>query len=154
MIKKILLTIALLMLAVGCSHEKTTDESKLALLKTTNPKPINISAKESTKVDEKVEKDISSFDEIYDVAVIKGKKETLVAYKVKHMKRFGMKKIEKKINKLLEKKYPDEDFIVSSDYKIFLEAVQLREDLVKPDYSKKKAEKRFERIINLKKELT
>ncbi|WP_254778565.1 YhcN/YlaJ family sporulation lipoprotein [Bacillus sp. cl95] len=149
-----LLTIVITILAVGCSHEKNSQESKLALIKTTNPQPLNISARESTKVDEKIEKDISSFEEIYDVAVIKGKKEILVAYKVKHMKRFGMKNIEKKINKLLEKKYPDENFIVSSDYKIFLEAVQLREDLEKPDFSTKKAQKRFERIINLKKELT
>ena len=36
-----------------------------------------------------------------------------------------MKKIEKEVNDILEKKYPDEDFIVSSDYKIFLEADRL-----------------------------
>lgn len=103
---------------------------------------------------ERVKKDIQALDAIFDVAVIKGKEETLVAYKVKHMKRFGMKKIEKEINKKLEENYPDEDFIVSSDFKIFIEAVDLREKMKDPAYPDDKAEKQLQRIISLKKEMT
>ena len=65
-----------------------------------------------------------------------------------------MKKIEKEVNEILEKRYPDENFIVSSDYKIFLEAYRLGKKMEDPNFSKKDAQKRLEEIIKLKKELT
>ncbi|WP_205416557.1 hypothetical protein, partial [Escherichia coli] len=55
-----------------------------------------------------IEHDVESMKELYDVAIVKGKKDTLVAYKVKHLYRFSMKKIEKKLNDMLEDKYPQE----------------------------------------------
>ena len=78
----------------------------------------------------------------------------MVAYKVKQMKRFKMKKIEKELNKKLTEKYSDRKFIVSSDFKIFLEAVELNEDLKDKKYSREKARKRFKKIIKLEKEKT
>jgi LAS superfamily LD-carboxypeptidase LdcB len=146
---------ALCLLATGCQGENMEEESRMALIKTTNPSPqvINSNQKDQDLV-ENVKKDVMSYKEIFDVAVVKGKKDILVVYKVKHLQRFRMKKIEKNINKLLEKKYPDENFTVSSDYKIFLEAVQLKEKMKDPDFSEKDAEDRLKRIISLKKELT
>lgn len=152
-IQAIILLCGLLVFS-GCNYSDSQENAELALLKTTNPSPADINSKGSKGLVTQIKKDVASFPEIYDVAVLKGKKETLVAYKVKHMQRFKMKSIEKRMNKLLEKNYPDENFVVSSDYKIFIEAVQLREDLKKPNYPAKKAEERFETIINLKKELT
>ena len=64
-----------------------------------------------------------------------------------------MKAIEKEVNDKLEEKYPDEDFTVSSDYKIFLEAVRLGEKLKDPKYPEKKAKKELNRIIGLNKEM-
>lgn len=126
------------------------------MIQSINPEPgaTNDFDDKNVKLAEKVKKDIQSLDEIYDVAVIAGKEDTLVAYKVKHMKRFGMKRIEKEINKKLEKNYPGENFIVSSDFKIFIEAVELREKMKDPAYPEKKAEKQLQRIISLKKEMT
>lgn len=139
----------------GCS-QKGQKDSKMALLKTTNPAPVQIKNNNPAKPGSAamVKHDVSSFPEIYDVAVIQGKKDTLVAYKVKQLYRFRMKAIEGKINKLLEKKYPNERFSVSSDYKIFLEAVKLKEQMKKPGFSEKKAEKKLQSIIKLKDETT
>lgn len=126
------------------------------MIQSVNPQPgaTNDLDDKNVKLAEKVKKDIQSLDAIYDVAVIAGKEDTLVAYKVKHMKRFGMKKIEKEINKKLEKNYPGENFIVSSDFKIFIEAVELQEKMKDPAYPEKKAEKQLQKIISLKKEMT
>jgi hypothetical protein len=126
------------------------------MIQSVNPKPgaTNDFDDKNVKLAAKVKKDIQSLDAIYDVAVIAGKKDTLVAYKVKHMKRFGMKQIEKEINKKLESNYPDENFIVSSDFKIFIEALELREKMKDPSYSEKKAEKQLQNIIELKKKMT
>lgn len=142
--------ICFLLSACGLNQGK---DSQGALMKTTNPAPIHINAEKQSHV-EKIKDDISSFPEVYDVAVIKGKKDTLVVYKVKHMYRFRMDAIEKKLNKFLEKRYPKENFKVSSDYKIFLEAVRLKEAMGKKDFTDKEAEKRLQKIIKLKDETT
>jgi hypothetical protein len=65
-----------------------------------------------------------------------------------------MKRIEKKMTKMLEEKYPEENFTVSSDYKIFIEAVELQEKMKDPDFSDKKAKKKLDKIIKLQKEMT
>jgi hypothetical protein len=154
--KKSLAILAAILYVSGCSNEQKTAESRLALIKTTNPEPLLLDEDKGSRKNlaPEVKKDISAIEEVYDVAVIVGEKEVLVAYKVKHMQRFRMKQIEKKINEQLEKKHPKEDFIVSSDYKIFLEAVELREQLKDPDFSRKKANDKLKKIINMKKELT
>lgn len=140
----------------GCNNSDPTVESGMTLFKTTNPAPSMVGgySPDDVKLAEKVKKDIADFKELYDVAVIVGEHEILVAYKVKHLQRFHMKRIEGKMNKMLEKKYPEEDFIVSSDYKIFIEAIELKGKLKDPNYSRKKAQEDLEKIIKLKKELT
>jgi hypothetical protein len=153
MIKRLLIFTCLIGLT-ACNQDQKGKDSQLALIKTTNPNPIvTDKAKSLTHVKE-IERDVSSFPEIYDVAVVKGQKDTLVAYKVKHLKRFRMKEIEKRLNKRLEKKFPKENFTVSSDYKIFLEAVRLNERMESPKFSSKAAEKQLKKIIKMTKEMT
>ncbi|WP_057774164.1 sporulation protein [Cytobacillus dafuensis] len=155
-IKHFLMTPILLLGLTGCGLGEDSKDSELALIKTTDPSPalLEKNTKENLDFVESVKHDIASMKELYDVAVVKGKKDTLVAYKVKHFYRFQMKKIEKKVNEMLEKKYPDENFTVSSDYKIFLEAVKLNEKMKDPNFSQEKANKELKKIIKLKQELT
>ncbi|MEH7442846.1 YhcN/YlaJ family sporulation lipoprotein [Bacillus sp. JJ1122] len=154
--KAIIVYMLLASITAGCSLGDTSHKSRTSMIQSVNPdaEATNDLDEKNEKLAERVKKDIQSLDEIYDVAVIKGKEDTLVAYKVKHMKRFGMKRIEKAINKKLEENYPDEDFIVSSDFKIFIEAVELSEKMKDPSYPDEKAEKQLQRIISLKKEMT
>ncbi|MEH7108997.1 sporulation protein, partial [Bacillus sp. JJ1764] len=84
---------ALLLFLTSCSQNQQVKDSQLALIKTTNPNPV-ITDHEQNKDNVKEIKDlVSSLPELYDVAVIKGHNGTLVAYKVKHLQRFKMKKI-------------------------------------------------------------
>jgi hypothetical protein len=133
----------------ACTQNQPVKESKLALMKTTNPTPLTTERKKNRNRAEDIKKDVSSLPEVYDVAVIKGEKDTLVVYKVKHMQRFKMKTIEKNLNKKLEEKHPKENFTVSSDYKIFLEAVRLNEKIKSGSLSHSKAEKRLEEIVKM-----
>lgn len=50
---------------------------------------------------------------------------------------------------MLEEKHPKENFTVSSDYKIFLEAVRLNEKMKEGKLSHSKAEKRLEEIVKM-----
>lgn len=142
-------------LLAGCNQggDKTSAESRKSMIQSVNPEATAVKKKEHD-VAEKVKKDVQSVPAIYDVAVIKGEEEILVAYKVKHMQRYHMKKIEGEINKKLEKNYPKENFVVSSDFKIFIEAIELKDRMKDKDYSTKDAEERLKKIIKFKKERT
>jgi hypothetical protein len=146
---KRLIFLACLLLMSSCNQNQQIKDSQLALMKATNPTPLVTEQNSSHDDVKKIEKDVSDFEEIYDVAVVKGKKETLVVYKVKHMQRFRMKDIEKNLTKTLEEKYPKENFVVSSDYKIFLEAIRLNERMHTKKFSDKQAEERFKEIIKM-----
>ncbi|CAM4057831.1 sporulation protein [Lederbergia lenta] len=157
MINKIviaLFTMCLLFIATGCTNQKNNEQSELSLVKITKPAPIELNKRPANKsIGYQVRKEINNIPEIYDTAVIEGEKEVIVVYKVKHLHRFKMRKIEKELKNTLNEKYPKDSFIVSSDYKIFLEAIRLKEDLDDNNLSNKEAEKRYKKIIKLKKEL-
>jgi hypothetical protein len=144
-----LIVFACLLVLSSCNQPQQVKESKLALMKTTNPSPVVTENDKSHDRVQEIEQDVSRVPEIYDVAVVKGKEETLVVYKVKHLQRFRMKGIEKNVNKMLEEKYPNENFTVSSDYKIFLEAIRLNERMKSAKFSQQKAEKRFREIVKM-----
>jgi 5'-3' exonuclease len=150
----IIMVLILTLTLSGCNQSEEEQESRLSLIKTTNPNPIKITNKQNENIAANVKQDVKKFNEIFDVAVVQGKKDTLVVYKVKHLNRFRMKQIEKNVTKELEKKYPNENFTVSSDYKIFMEALKLKEQVKDPNYSEIKAEKDLEKIIKLKNEQT
>jgi uncharacterized protein YcfL len=145
----LLIVFACLLVLTSCNQPQQVKDSQLALMKTTNPNPEVTENNKSHERVKEIEQEVSKIPEIYDVAVLKGKEETLVVYKVKHMQRFRMKGIEKNVNKKLEEKYPKENFIVSSDYKIFLEAIRLNEQMNSSKFSQKKAEKRLKDIVKM-----
>jgi hypothetical protein len=150
---KLITALMMLVILFGCSQNSAEQESRLSLIKTTNPKPVQISEQDENIV-ENVKKDVMDHDEIFDVAVVKGEKDTLVVYKVKHLKRFRMDQIEKSVTKKLEKDFPKENFIVSSDYKIFMEAIELNKKIKDPNFPRSKAEEELNKIIKLKNEQT
>ncbi|MCA1056714.1 sporulation protein [Rossellomorea aquimaris] len=143
------------LMSAGCSNTDDGKQSKTALLKATDPSPIElVDNPETDSFGHAIKKELAKKKELYDVAVIQNKEKTLVVYKVKHLQRFKMKKIEKNMENYLEEKYPDEDFILSSDYKIFLETVRLKEKMEKHSLSNEEADKKFKEIIELQKEKT
>jgi len=150
----VLFIISLNILLFGCSTANDTPETRSSLVRTSNPNPIAVNNKDEQLVEE-IKKTALSNDGIYDVAVIKGEaKDCLVAIKVQHLKRFRLKKIEKQLMKELQKQFKDLSFTVSSDFKIFLEAVRLNEKMEKENLSKEKKEKRLQEIIKLSQEKT
>ncbi len=153
--KRLMLFIfSLSVLLFGCSTVNDTPETRSSLVRTSNPNPIAVNNKDEKLVGD-IKKAALSIDGIYDVAVIKGEaKDCLVAFKVHHLERFRMKKIEKQLTKELQKQFKDLTFTVSSDFKIFLEAVRLNEKVEKENLSKKKKEKRLQEIIKLSREKT
>ncbi|RFU66744.1 YhcN/YlaJ family sporulation lipoprotein [Peribacillus glennii] len=151
----LLIQFVILLVAAGCGNEERMKEGT-ALIQQTDPPALDVRSTTYQKdgLPEKVKKEVAGIDGIYDVAVVQNGKKVLVAYKVNHMRRFQMKKIEKEVNTHLKKRFKDNEFIVSSDYKIFLETVRLNEMLMDQDVPKEKAKKKFKDIESLQKEMT
>ncbi|WP_046175364.1 YhcN/YlaJ family sporulation lipoprotein [Domibacillus indicus] len=137
-------------LLAGCGQE----HDGTVMIETANPNAVQLDGHHDSLADN-VKKEADSFEEIYDTAVVKGKDQLLVAYKVRHLDRFQMTSIEKKLKKHIEKMAKEEkvEIVVSSDYKIFLEAVRLKEDMEAGHMNEKEADKRLSEIIKLKKEM-
>jgi hypothetical protein len=134
----------------GCS---TINRNENSLLSQTDPEPIAVKDEDIEKV-KKIKDTVLSFDEIYETAVVLGKEDCLVAIKVHHLKRFRMKAIEKKLKKKLKEQFPKDKFTVSSDYKIFLESVRLKNRVEQENWSEEQKEKRLQEIIKLSQEQT
>ncbi|WP_066071233.1 sporulation protein [Neobacillus soli] len=147
-----LILFACLILLSSCNQHQQVKDSQLAFMKTTNLNAVITDRNKSLDRVKEIKRDVSRVPELYDVAVVEGEKNTLVVYKVKHMHRFRMKKIEKNVTEMLEKKYPNEKFTVSSDYKIFLESVRLYERMKTAKFSHQDAEKRLKEIVKMTKD--
>ena len=135
----------------GCSGDSSSKEARMSLIQSVDLDPVYLGDSSKAPLDQ-IKKKVASQKEIYDVAVVQKDKDILVAYKVKHMQRFRMKSIESKLNDELQKNYKDYNFTVSSDMKIFLETVELIVNVKDKGYSKKKAGKWFDKIMELQKE--
>ncbi|MBZ5751050.1 YhcN/YlaJ family sporulation lipoprotein [Metabacillus litoralis] len=92
--------------------------------------------------------------EVSDVKVVNSDKELFIAAEIKHMDRFRIKEIEKKLKKLTEDNYPNHNVTLSTDMKIFLELDELEKKVNEKNMSKKKIEKELKRIKSLSEEQT
>lgn len=149
--------IILLMILSGCANKEGGKVDDLALIKRTNPEPMDIIYGMDGNHDgiiTNVKKTVAKHKAIYDVVIVKKDRTILVAYKVKHLQRFHMKRIEKDVKQQLIEKFADYEFIVSSDYKIFLELVRLNEMLKAKVVPEEKARKKYDEIMSLNEALT
>ncbi|MDZ5712987.1 sporulation protein [Jeotgalibacillus haloalkalitolerans] len=124
-----------------------------ATIERTGPVHVKIHDSENGTIKE-VAQHIEDTKELYDSVVVAADSTLVVSYKVKHLHRFQMKEIEKKMKAWLEEKYPDKEIVLSSDYKIFLELYDLSDQWASDSLSEKEAMEEIEKIIKLKKEMT
>lgn len=124
----------------GCTHTQEFAHTKATI------------AKQSMIVE--LEKEVEKLDDFYDTVMIETDDQVLIAYKIKHLKRFQMKKIEKDFNTRLEEVFPEKKIEISNDYKIFLEANRLIDEMKNNQLTNKEVEKKLKKIIQLKKEMT
>ncbi|WAA13083.1 sporulation protein [Fervidibacillus halotolerans] len=154
-ISKLSILILTILLVQACSNSDVDKQSLMSLIKTTNPPPISaIKDPKEERIVLDIQEEVLSNEKIYDVAVIKGKTDVLVAYKVKHIHRFRMKQIKGELKKRLEDQFENVQFTLSSDYKIFLEAVKLQKRTEQDNLSEEEFDEQLKDIIQLSKEQT
>ncbi|MDM5201045.1 YhcN/YlaJ family sporulation lipoprotein [Fictibacillus enclensis] len=133
--------LVLLLLNSGCNKPK--EESKKKNENSTT-KIAYVQTQQSAS--QKAKKEILSMEEIIDVKAVNSDKEMFVAAKPKHLERFQLKSLRKKIKKRLEKRFPDLKVYVSTDQKILKKLEELENKLNEPKMNSKKIDKELQKI--------
>lgn len=119
---------------IGCSNEQTVQI-------------LDESGDEEKRAE--VEKIIKNTEEVYTGTAIFIEDELLVAIQVKPWLGFKEQKVEKRLQKEIEEKYPDLNVEVSSDYKMHWEAQKLLKEK-----DQQKISEKVEKLKDLAKEET
>ncbi|MGX1900584.1 peptidoglycan-synthase activator LpoB [Thermolongibacillus altinsuensis] len=138
----------------GCSKENEVQKQSLQKLNLTQTSTKETAHRDDQNVAEKAVQIVKQKREVNDVLAVNSEKKMIVAYKVKHLERFRMKKIEKAIRKELEKNFPNYEIIVSSDLKLFWKTEELKQKLEKKRLDQKKLDKEIDMLKKLSKEQT
>jgi len=146
---KVIVFVTALFVLVGCTPDSDSWEAKQSLFRSVDMEPVSLGEEDSAPLKE-IQQEIDQFDSLYDAALVQNGKQILVAYKVKHLQRFRMGKIEQELSEKLRSEYPDFEFLVSSDMKIFLEVVELGVHVNQEGYPEKQAQEWFQKIVDLK----
>lgn len=111
--KKLAVLLLIPLFLIGCSNEQTIQVSGIA-----------------TDDEEKagIEDVIRSDKDVYMGTAIMVEDELLIAIQVKPWLGFKEQKVEKRLQKEIEEKYPDLNVLVSSDYKMHWETQKLLEE--------------------------
>ena len=119
---------------IGCSNEQTIQI-------------LNESGDEEKRAE--VEEMIKNTEEVYTGTAIFVEDELLVAIQVKPWLGFKERKVEKRLQKEIEEKYPDLNVVVSTDYKMHWESQKLLEE-----EDQKKISEKVDKLKSLAKEET
>lgn len=111
--KKLVLPLFVPFFLIGCSNEQTIQVTDLA-------------ADEEKRIE--IEDAIRNKEEIYSANAIFVKDELLVSIQVDPWLGFKEQKVEKRLQKEIEEKYPDLNVLVSSDYKMYWESQKLLDE--------------------------
>ncbi|KQL36667.1 YhcN/YlaJ family sporulation lipoprotein [Psychrobacillus sp. FJAT-21963] len=97
-----------------------------------------------------IEEEIKHHDSVKGFQSVTDNNNVLVAIDIKRMSRFNKEKIEKKITKELEKKFPEKEVLVTGDLKVKWEIEKIIDQKLKSE----KLTKSIEEIKSLSKEET
>ncbi|WP_408011171.1 YhcN/YlaJ family sporulation lipoprotein [Pseudalkalibacillus sp. A8] len=120
-----LLLSSFMILSAGCNNKKEEEGNK-------NHESMQTYYVENKQAASKEAQDtIDTMSEITDVKVVNSEEDMIVAVKPKHLERFQLKSLKKRIKKKLQKQNPDIKVMVSTDQKIFILVDQLENKLNK-----------------------
>jgi hypothetical protein len=103
-------------------------------------------------VAKKAKEKIIGYEEINEVIAVHDGMELIVGFNVKKLEEFNVKKIEERVNKDLQKEFPNEIITVSHDRKILLELEKLLNE--EEGLKDKDIRKRLQHLKKLSKEKT
>lgn len=147
---RILLTLGLICLLIGCTTDNNASENNQDV----NFNTISTNSSIDQTASNQAKESISQHEAVIAINAANTDKKMIIAFEVEHNKRFQLADLNKKIQKKMDKEFPDLNVDVSTDKKLVLEISDLEEKIDKQDISKKKLKKEVDRLIKLMKDKT
>ncbi|SFB35196.1 hypothetical protein SAMN04488072_11821 [Lentibacillus halodurans] len=147
---KILLTLGLICLLIGCTTNNNTSENN----QNVNFSTISANSSIDQTASNQAKKRLSQREVITSVNAVNTDKQMIMAFEIEHNKRFQLTDIRKDIQKNMNKEFSDLKVEVSTDKKLVLEIGKLEEKIDQANISKKKLQKEVDRLIKLMKDKT
>lgn len=144
--------IACLFVFSGCVNKQDETKTKdINSLQTQNNKQIRLV---NQNIANQAVENVLKMDHVTDAVAVNSQKEIFLAYRIKHMARFRLEKIESDVKKKLEKQFPDYKVTVSSDLKLFLETTKLANKATDNQIENKELKVGIKELKKLKSEKT
>ncbi|QKY68879.1 hypothetical protein [Lentibacillus sp. CBA3610] len=147
---RILLALGLICLLTGC----TTDNDSPETNENVNFNMISTNSSIDQRASNQAKESISQHEAVTAVNAANTDEKMIIAFEIKHHKRFQLANITEDFQKKMDKEFPNLNVDVSSDKKLVLEISDLEEKIGKQDISKKKLKKEVDRLIELMKDKT
>ncbi|MGP4108806.1 YhcN/YlaJ family sporulation lipoprotein [Virgibacillus sp. L01] len=149
---RFLFIIGMILFLIGCNPNTDTSQS--------GPNDgvdfTNISTKGSIdqSISNNAKQSLSQHKEITTINAVNTEKKLVIAFEVHHNERFRLAKFRKKMQKKMEKVFPDHKIELSTDKKIVIETNKLEKKIRQGNISKKKLKKEVKHLIKLMNEQT
>ncbi len=146
---KILFTIFICLFLIGCGNGTATEQPNDSTIEVKNISANKLIDQEPSN---EVKKILKKHDEILGIKAANTSKNIIVAVKVKHNKRFQLKKIKKDLTKELKKNLKNFHIELTTDKKIYLELDKLEDRIQTKSIKPTKLGKEIDRITKLSKD--
>ncbi|WP_010530361.1 YhcN/YlaJ family sporulation lipoprotein [Lentibacillus jeotgali] len=146
----IMLTVFALIFLISCSPNDDTSQNSqdVNFNKISTSNPIDQTAANRAK------EKISRHEPVTAVNAVNTDKKLILAFEIKHNKRLQLVDIRKKMQKEMDKEFPDHKVEVSTDKRLVFDIGNLEEKIAGKDISRKKLKKEVDRLIKLMKDKT
>ncbi|TMN23413.1 YhcN/YlaJ family sporulation lipoprotein [Lentibacillus cibarius] len=147
---RFILILAIIYFLIGCTTQDDTSQTKDG----TNFQKIAATDTVSQHIANQAKEKLKKREAITKINAINTDKKLLIAFEIKHHKRFQLDSIRKKINKQMEKAFPDHKVQVSTDKRIVLDLQKLEKKIANGKLTKKQLRKKAKQEIKLMKDKT
>lgn len=150
---RIIFTLGLLFLLIGCNTDATEDstgnkDNNIELTKIAANHPVDQQPSNQAK------EALSQQEGLTSVKAVNNSEKLLIAIDTKHHERFRLAKTRKQLTKDMKRQFSNMEVEFSTDKKINLELEKLENQILKGSISKKKLDKKIDQLIKLAKEKT
>ncbi|GAA0440512.1 hypothetical protein GCM10008983_16890 [Lentibacillus halophilus] len=150
---QIALILGMIIFLIGCGAPNDNDTSQ-SKPDNTHFQKITTTGTMSQSIANQAKEKLKKRESITAIYAINTDKKLLIAFEIKHHKRFQLDSIRKNVRKQMNKRFPDYKVNVSIDKRIVLDLKQLEKTIAKDKLSKKELKKKAKQEIKLMKDKT
>ncbi|RYG73996.1 hypothetical protein EU245_03775 [Lentibacillus lipolyticus] len=148
---RLMLALGIICILISCSADNNKPNTQSG---ETEFKKITASDTSSQSISNQAKEKLKKREGITSIYAVNTDKKLVIAFEIKHHKRFQLASTRKDVHKQMEKAFPDYEAEVSTDKRIVLDLKELEKKVDKGKLSKKQLKKEMKQLVQLMKDKT